>query len=153
MTGTDEYSARPVMSECAPTRATMHEVMEEIMVDVSRRDSLTCEEGQRQILGLSDAMSALTPSWMSSLPRNMGCPPISVTAASVDTRVRVLRLLNIMAIVCPARLLDRVLGVWPDLTAVLYEDALRTSLVNSLGLRSAMDVRWRGAELLETGRV
>ena len=33
----------------------------------------------------------------------MGCPPKSATALSVLTRVRVLRLLNIMATVCPAR--------------------------------------------------
>lgn len=44
---------------------------------------------------------------------------MSVTAASVDTRVRVLLLLNIMAMVCPVRLLDSDFGVWPDLTADL----------------------------------
>jgi len=44
---------------------------------------------------------------------------MSVTAASVDTRVRVLRLLNIIATVCPAKLLDSDFGVWPDLTADL----------------------------------
>lgn len=74
---------------------------------------------------------------------------MSVTAASVDTRVRVLRLLNIMAMVCPDRLLASDFGVWPALTAVLCSEALRTSFVNSAGLRSLMDVRCRGVALLD----
>lgn len=68
-----------------------------------------------------------------------------VTADSVETRVRVLLLENIMAIVLPVRLPVRSGGVEPDLMAVLWEDALRMRVVNSAGVRSAMERRWRGA--------
>ena len=51
-----------------------------------------------------------TPSWMSSLPRNMGQPPKAAMAPSVDTRVRVLRLLNVMATVLPASAARRACG-------------------------------------------
>jgi hypothetical protein len=76
---------------------------------------------------------------MSSLPRNMACPPIVATAASVETRVRVERLLNIMATVLPVKLLRMFLGMDPDLMEVLWEEALRTRVVSSLGVRSAME--------------
>jgi hypothetical protein len=88
-----------------------------------------------------------TPSWMSSLPRNMGEPPNAAMAPSVDTRVRVLRLLKVMATVRPARELRRPCGISPvDLMPVLCLSALRTSVVSSAGVRSAMDSRWRGAK-------
>jgi hypothetical protein len=89
---------------------------------------------------------SLTPSWMSSLPRNMGWPPIVTTAASVETRVRVLRLLNIIATVFPLREPRRFLGTDPDLMAVLEEAALRTRVVSSAGVRSAIDKKCRGAK-------
>lgn len=64
-----------------------------------------------------------------------------VTAASVETRVRVDRLLNIIATVLPESAPWRCEGVEPDLMAVLEEDALRTRVVSSLGVRSAMERR------------
>lgn len=99
-----------------------------------------------------------TPSWMSSLPRNIGCPLINCTAASVDTRVLVLRLLNIMATVLPVRAPCSGFGgcspaAKAAFTAVLWEEALRTSLVNSAGVRSLMDSRCLGPALLESVRV
>jgi len=68
------------------------------------------------------------------------------TAPSVDILVRVLRLLNIMATVLPVRAPRRFFGIEPDLMARLWEWALRTRLVSSVGVRSAMDIRWRGAK-------
>jgi hypothetical protein len=44
MTGTDECFARSATSECGPTRATMHDVIEEMTTDVSYNDSLTYQE-------------------------------------------------------------------------------------------------------------
>lgn len=76
---------------------------------------------------------------MSSLPRNIGCPPIVATAASVETRVRVERLLNIIATVLPVRLLSTFLGIEPDLMEALWEDALRTRVVSSVGVSSAIE--------------
>lgn len=67
------------------------------------------------------------------------------TAASVETRVRVLRLLNIIATLLPERELRRFEGMEPDLMAVLWEEALRTRVVNSEGVRSAIERRCRGA--------
>ena len=95
---------------------------------------------------------------MSSLPRNMGWPLINCTAASVDTRVLVLRLLNIMATVLPLRAPSSGFGgcspaAKAAFTAALWEEALRTSLVNSAGVRSAMDRRCLGPEALESERV
>ena len=68
------------------------------------------------------------------------------TAASVETRVRVERLLNIIATVLPVRLLRRFLGIAPDFMAVLERKALRMRVVSSEGVRSAMERRWRGAK-------
>ena len=82
---------------------------------------------------------------MSSFPRNIGWPPIVATAASVETRVLVLLLLNIMATVLPVRLPKRFFGIEPDLTVCLCELALRTRVVNSAGERSAIERKWRGA--------
>lgn len=77
----------------------------------------------------------------------MACPPIVVTAASVETRVRVERLLNIIATVFPERAPWRLWGTPdPDLMEVLEEDALRMRVVSSAGVRSAMERRWRGAK-------
>jgi len=76
----------------------------------------------------------------------MGCPPIVTTAASVETRVRVLRLLNIIATVLPLREPSRFLGTDPDLMAVLWELALRTRVVSSAGVRSAIERKCRGAK-------
>lgn len=59
--------------------------------------------------------------------------------------MRVLRLLNIIATVLPVRELSRLLGTEPDLMAVLWEEAFRTRVVNSEGVRSAMERRCRGA--------
>lgn len=86
-----------------------------------------------------------TPSCMSSFPKNIGCPPIAATAASVDTLVLVLRLLNIMATHLPARLPSKLLGISPVFIACLWERARRMRVSNSTGLRSAMDSRCRGA--------
>jgi hypothetical protein len=68
-------------------------------------------------------------------------------APSVETRVRVLRLLNVIATVFPANAPRRVWGTSPvpDLMAVLCWCALRTSVVSSAGVRSAMESRCRGA--------
>jgi hypothetical protein len=68
------------------------------------------------------------------------------TAASVETRVRVLRLLNIIATVLPLREPRRFLGIEPDLMEVLCDEALRTKVVSSVGVRSAMESKWRGAK-------
>lgn len=75
-------------------------------------------------------------------------PPIVAIAPSVDTLVRVLRLLKVMATVFPARAPRRVCGTSPvpDLMAVLWAPALRTSVVSSPGVRSAMERRCRGAK-------
>lgn len=83
----------------------------------------------------------LTPSWMSSLPRNIGCPPMVTTAPSVDILVLVLRLLKVMATVLPLSAPARPGGVEPDLMAFLCAAALRTSVVSSVGVRSAMERR------------
>jgi hypothetical protein len=69
-----------------------------------------------------------------------------VTAASVLTLVLVLRLENIIAIVLPESLPARAGGVTPDLMAVLWEDALWRRVLNSAGVRSAIERRWRGAK-------
>lgn len=67
------------------------------------------------------------------------------TAASVETRVLVLRLLNVMATVFPVKVPNNEVGIAPDLTACLWEWALRTRAVSSEEERSAMERRWRGA--------
>jgi hypothetical protein len=67
------------------------------------------------------------------------------TALSVDTRVRVLRLLKGMAIVLPANEPSSDFGTEPDFRACLCEDALRTREVSSAGVRSAIERKWRGA--------
>lgn len=86
-------------------------------------------------------MGLCTPNCMSSLPKNIGCPPIVATAASVDTLVLVLRLLKLMATVWPARAPSRFLGIKPDLMACLCWWALRTSVESSAGERSAIERR------------
>lgn len=63
------------------------------------------------------------------------------TAASVETLVLVLRLLNIMATVLPRSSLLNACGELPDLTAFLWEAAFRTNCVNSSLLRSPMVMR------------
>lgn len=63
------------------------------------------------------------------------------TAASVETRVLVLRLLNIMATVSPFKVSNIEIGIEPDLTACLCEWALRTRVVSSEEERSAMERR------------
>jgi hypothetical protein len=83
---------------------------------------------------------------MSPAPKNMGCPPKVTTAASVETRVLVLRFENIIATVLPVRVPCRELGIEPDLMACLCEAALRTRVVSSVDVRSAMERRWRGAK-------
>lgn len=67
------------------------------------------------------------------------------TAPSVETRVRVLRLLKVMATVLPDNELDSDIGMEPDLIACLREAALRTRVVSSAGVRSDIERRCRGA--------
>lgn len=67
------------------------------------------------------------------------------TAASVDTRVRVLRLLNVIATVFPVNAPSNDLGIDPDLMACLCEEAFRINVVSSAAVRSAIDRRCRGA--------
>lgn len=74
------------------------------------------------------------------------------TAPSILTLVRVLRLLNIMAIVLPLKTPRIDLGIEPDLIACLCEWALRTRVVSSVEERSPMDRRDRGAKG-DVGRV
>ena len=42
MTGTEECFAKSTTSERGPARATIQDAIEEITIEVSRRDSLTC---------------------------------------------------------------------------------------------------------------
>ena len=67
------------------------------------------------------------------------------TADSVETRVLVLRLLKVMAIVFPVRVPSSEVGIEPDLTACLWEWAFRMRVVSSEEVRSAIERRWRGA--------
>jgi len=66
------------------------------------------------------------------------------TAASVETRVLVLSLLNIMAIVFPLRDPNNA-GAWftpkADLVAALCFAAFRTRVVSSSGVRSLIDMK------------
>lgn len=55
-------------------------------------------------------------------------------------------MLNIMATVLPERAPWRDWGMEPDLMARLWEEALRTRVANSVGVRSAIESRWRGAK-------
>jgi hypothetical protein len=64
----------------------------------------------------------------------------------VDTRVLVLRLENGMAIVLPDNELSNEEGIEEDLRACLWECADRTRVVNSAGVRSAIESRCRGAK-------
>lgn len=79
----------------------------------------------------------------------MGWPPRSVTAPSVDTRVRVLLLLNIMATVLPVRELPRPASLSAFVTSALEAAAFRRSFVNSAGVKSLIAKRWRGLTELE----
>jgi hypothetical protein len=76
----------------------------------------------------------------------MGWPPMSATAASVETRVRVERLENVSATVLPRSEFWMEGGVCPDLTAFLWDEALRIRVVSSWGVRSAIERRCRGAK-------
>lgn len=73
---------------------------------------------------------------------------MAAIAPSVETLVRVLRLLKVMATVLPANAPRRECGTSPvpDLMAVLWLCALRTSVVSSAGVRSAIESRCRGAK-------
>ena len=126
MTGTVECWASSTMSLWGPTLATMPATMLDITLLVSWRDSFT-------------------PSWMSSFPRNIVCPPIVVMADSVETRVRVLRLLKSSAMVLCASTLVRLFGMLPNFRADLWEEAFRIRFENSSTSRSAMERRCRGA--------
>ena len=55
-------------------------------------------------------------------------------------------MLNTMATVWPAKDPIRFWGIVPDLIDRLCDDALRTSVVNSAGVRSAIDRKCRGAK-------
>lgn len=63
------------------------------------------------------------------------------TAASVDTRVRVERFEKVIAMVRRASEFCSVDGISPVLRAFLWLIALATRVVNSAGVRSAMDRR------------
>lgn len=67
-----------------------------------------------------------------------------MTAASVDTRVRVERLLNIIATAWPLNFALMAKGTSPAFMEVLWEEALRTRCVSSVGVRSAIERKWRG---------
>jgi len=69
-------------------------------------------------------------------------------APSVETLVRVLRLLKVMATVFPANARCRwgEMVPFPDLMSILCLYAFRTRVVNSVGVRSAIDSRCRGAK-------
>lgn len=68
------------------------------------------------------------------------------TAASVDIRVRVERFENVIATVFPYRA-DRSSGrLVPLLSAVLCEEAFRMSATSSVGPKSEMERKWRGAK-------
>ena len=84
MTGTEGCPASPSTSACGPTRATTAATMLDSTMLVSFSDSFT-------------------PNWISSFPKKRPEPPIVVTAASVETRVRVLRLLKFRATVLPTK--------------------------------------------------
>ena len=53
---------------------------------------------------------------------------------------------NIIATVLPVKVPSRDCGIEPDLMACLCDAALRTRVVSSAGVRSAMESRWRGAK-------
>lgn len=63
-----------------------------------------------------------------------------------------LRLLNIIATVLPDSAPSKLRGTDPLLMVFLCCDALRTKVVNSAGVKSAIDKKWRGANG-ETGGV
>ena len=69
---------------------------------------------------------------------------MAATAASVDTLVLVLRLLNIIATVWPERA-PATLAAPDDPSTSLCVDARRTKAVSSAGFKSEMDSRCRGA--------
>lgn len=71
---------------------------------------------------------------------------MDTTALSVETRVLVLRLLNMTAMVLPESEPLRCAGGLPDLKAALYTAAFWTSFVNSAVVRSPMERKWRGAK-------
>lgn len=60
--------------------------------------------------------------------------------------MRVERLEKVIAMVWPVRALAWVFSGEPDLRRRLWVEALRTRVVSSLGVRSAMERRWRGAK-------
>ena len=69
-----------------------------------------------------------------------------VMAPSVETRVRVLRLLNSIAMLLRARESRSEVDIDPLLWAFLCEEALRMRVVSSEGLRSLIEVKCRGAK-------
>lgn len=105
----------------------MAETMDEITIDESYNDSFT-------------------PNWISSLPRNIDEPLSLAIALSVDTLVRVERLLNIKAIFWPDSAPIKDLGIEFDFMDTLCEWAFRTRVVSSAELRSAIDRKCRGAK-------
>ena len=52
----------------------------------------------------------------------------------------------IMATVFPSKDPSRFLGTEPDFIDFLYEEALRTRVVSSAGVRSAIERKWRGGK-------
>ena len=60
--------------------------------------------------------------------------------------MRVLRLLNMRAMVLPVRALTMVFGTEPDFSEVLCEEEVRIRDVSSDGVRSLMERRCRGAK-------
>ncbi|KAH3678157.1 hypothetical protein WICPIJ_008930, partial [Wickerhamomyces pijperi] len=80
--------------------------------------------------------------WISSLPRNIGCPPKYTAAPSDETLVLVDLLENIRVTSLPfkASLISEPTGS-PDLISFLWYAARATSEANSDVLRSEMDTK------------
>jgi hypothetical protein len=94
ITGTFDPVANSSTIECPLTRATIMETIEDMTRAESYSVSLTYLSTFRR--------RAHTPNWISSFPKDIGCPPNSAIADSVLTRVRVLRLLKIIPTDYPA---------------------------------------------------
>ena len=71
---------------------------------------------------------------------------MAAIAPSVDTRVLVDRLENIIAMVLPARDDARFCDTKPDFIALLCKAALRIKVFSSVLERSLIDKKWRGAK-------
>lgn len=86
-----------------------------------------------------------TPSWISSFPKNIGCPPKCTTAPSVLILVLVLLLLNIIATVCFASAFcsERANRLRALMAAFASAERL-TRIASSELVRSLIDRKCRG---------